>query len=75
MCGRKQKLLKRHLSSAHNLTPPEYRELFGLRRDYPMTAPSYVEMRAEIAKRVGLGRPKKPEQRRAKATAPAKRAR
>jgi hypothetical protein len=32
-------------------------------------------MRAEIAKRVGLGRPKKPEQRRAKATAPAKRAR
>lgn len=75
MCGRKQKLLKRHLSSAHNLTPPEYRELFGLRRDYPMTAPSYVEMRAEIAKRVGLGRPKKPDQRRPKAAAPAKRAR
>ena len=60
MCGKKQKLLKRHLSSAHNLTPPEYREMFGLRRDYPMTAPSYVEMRAEIARRVGLGRPKKP---------------
>jgi predicted transcriptional regulator len=75
LCGRKQKLLKRHLSAAHQLTPPEYRELFGLKRDYPMTAPSYVEMRAEIAKRVGLGRPKKPEQRRAKATAPAKRAR
>lgn len=75
MCGRKQKLLKRHLASAHNLTPPEYREMFGLRRDYPMTAPSYVEMRAEIARRVGLGRPKKPgQQRRAKA-APAKRPR
>jgi predicted transcriptional regulator len=75
LCGRKQKLLKRHLASAHNLTPPEYRETFGLRRDYPMTAPSYVEMRAEIARRVGLGRPKKPgTQRRAKA-APAKRAR
>ena len=76
LCGRKQKLLKRHLSSAHTLTPPEYREMFGLRRDYPMTAPSYVEMRAEIARRVGLGRPKKPAQRRAaKPAAPAKRAR
>lgn len=69
LCGRKQKLLKRHLSSAHQLTPPEYRELFGLKRDYPMTAPSYVEMRAEIARRVGLGRPRKPEQPRAKAAA------
>jgi predicted transcriptional regulator len=50
--------------------------MFSLRRDYPMTAPSYVEMRAEIARRVGLGRPKKPgPQRRAKAPAPAKRAR
>jgi predicted transcriptional regulator len=73
VCGRKQKLLKRHLASAHNLTPTEYREMFGLRRDYPMTAPSYVEMRAEIARRVGLGRPKKPGQRRPRA-APAKRA-
>jgi predicted transcriptional regulator len=75
ICGRKQKLLKRHLSSAHHLTPPEYREMFGLRRDYPMTAPSYVEMRAEIARRVGLGRPKKPGQRPAKPAAPAKRTR
>jgi predicted transcriptional regulator len=71
MCGRKQKLLKRHLSSAHNLTPPEYREMFSLKRDYPMTAPSYVEMRAEIARRVGLGRPKKPAPRPAKAAAKA----
>lgn len=69
LCGRKQKLLKRHLSSAHQLTPPEYRELFGLKRDYPMTAPSYVEMRAEIARRVGLGRPRKPAQARAKPAA------
>lgn len=67
LCGRKQKLLKRHLSSAHQLTPAEYRELFGLKRDYPMTAPSYVEMRAEIARRVGLGRPRKPAKTRAKA--------
>jgi predicted transcriptional regulator len=71
LCGRKQKLLKRHLSAAHQLTPPEYRELFGLKRDYPMTAPSYVEMRAEIARRVGLGRPRKAVQSRTKVTAKA----
>jgi predicted transcriptional regulator len=71
LCGRKQKLLKRHLSSAHQLTPPEYRELFGLKRDYPMTAPSYVEMRAEIARRVGLGRPRKAVQSRTKVAAKA----
>ena len=74
VCGRKCKLLKRHLASAHNLTPAEYREMFGLKPDYPMTAPSYVEMRAEIAKRVGLGRPKKPAPRKTKA-APTRRAR
>jgi predicted transcriptional regulator len=33
--------------------------LFGLKRDYPMAAPSYVQERAEIAKRIGLGRPRK----------------
>jgi predicted transcriptional regulator len=71
LCGRKQTLLKRHLSAAHQLTPPEYRELFGLKRDYPMTAPSYVEMRAEIARRVGLGRPRKAVQSRTKVAAKA----
>jgi predicted transcriptional regulator len=59
VCGGKHKVLKRHLAVAHHLTPPEYRELFGLKRDYPMAAPSYVQERAEIAKRIGLGRPRK----------------
>jgi predicted transcriptional regulator len=45
--------------------------LFGLKRDYPMTAPSYVEMRAEIARRVGLGRPRKAVQSRTKVAAKA----
>ncbi len=67
VCGGKHKVLKRHLAVAHQLTPPEYRELFGLKRDYPMAAPSYVQERAEIARRIGLGRPRK--------AAPAKRAR
>jgi predicted transcriptional regulator len=60
VCGGKHKVLKRHLAVAHQLTPAEYRELFGLKRDYPMAAPSYVEERAEIAKRIGLGRPRRP---------------
>jgi predicted transcriptional regulator len=59
VCGGKHKVLKRHLAVAHQLTPAEYRELFGLKRDYPLAAPSYVQERAEIAKRIGLGRPRK----------------
>ena len=59
VCGGKHKVLKRHLAVAHQLSPPEYRELYGLKRDYPMAAPSYVQERAEIAKRIGLGRPRK----------------
>ena len=59
VCGGKHKVLKRHLAVAHQLTPAEYREAFGLKRDYPMAAPSYVQERAEIAKRIGLGRPRR----------------
>jgi predicted transcriptional regulator len=58
VCGRKQRLLKRHLASEHQLTPDEYRRLFGLKADYPMVAPSYAEMRRELALKIGLGRPK-----------------
>jgi len=59
VCGGKHKVLKRHLAVAHQLSPAEYREVFGLKRDYPMAAPSYVQERAEIAKRIGLGHPRK----------------
>jgi predicted transcriptional regulator len=66
VCGGKHKVLKRHLAVAHQLTPAEYRERYGLKRDYPMAAPSYVQERAEIAKRIGLGRPRKTAGRRAR---------
>jgi predicted transcriptional regulator len=56
VCGRKQKALKRHLSKAHGLTPEGYREMFGLRADYPMVAPSTSRRRSEIARSIGLGR-------------------
>ncbi len=59
ICGKKQKLLKRHLATAHDLTPAQYRERFDLKSDYPMVAPSYAKARSEMALRIGLGRPKK----------------
>ncbi len=54
--GKKQKMLKRHLKTAHNMTPAEYRERWGLPRDYPMVAPNYSKTRSELAKKIGLGR-------------------
>jgi predicted transcriptional regulator len=67
LCGKRQKLLKRHLATAHDLTPGQYREMFELRPDYPMAAPSYVQQRSEIARRTGLGRPKEAPPRRKRA--------
>jgi predicted transcriptional regulator len=56
ICGKRQKILRRHLDVAHQLTPNAYRELFGLRSDYPMAAPNYSRQRAEMARVIGLGR-------------------
>jgi predicted transcriptional regulator len=56
VCGLKSKMLKRHLATAHDLTPQQYREEFGLRPDYPMVAPNYAEARRDLAKKIGLGR-------------------
>jgi len=54
--GRKFKSLKRHLRSAHDLTPEQYRQKWGLPSDYPMTAPSYSKVRSALARDLGLGR-------------------
>jgi predicted transcriptional regulator len=56
ICGKQQKMLKRHLAKEHEMTPDEYREMFDLRLDYPMVAPDYSEHRSAMAKRIGLGR-------------------
>ncbi len=63
VCGKPQKMLKRHLAVQHELSPAEYRERFGLKPDYPMTAPNYAQQRREVALATGLGRPKKPTRR------------
>ena len=59
VCGKPQKILKRHLAVQHDLTPAEYRSRFELRPDYPMIAPNYAQQRREVALKLGLGRPKK----------------
>lgn len=53
--GKKLKMLKRHLKTAYNLTPDDYRERWGLPADYPMVAPNYAKHRSNLAKKIGLG--------------------
>ena len=54
--GKKLKMLKRHLKTAYNMTPDEYRERWGLPSDYPMVAPNYAKQRSKLAKAIGLGK-------------------
>ena len=54
-CGKKQKMLKRHLMTNHQMTPAEYRQKWSLSPDYPMVAPNYAEQRRTLAKSIGLG--------------------
>ena len=53
--GKPYKTLKRHLTK-NRLTMDEYRERFGLPRDYPSTAASFSAARAEMARQNWLGR-------------------
>lgn len=55
-CGRRAKMLRRHLQDRHGLTPNEYRARWGLPPAHPLTAPAYSEQRSELAKKIGLGR-------------------
>ncbi|MBV6634158.1 MAG: MucR family transcriptional regulator [Alphaproteobacteria bacterium] len=53
--GKKLKMLKRHLKTAYDMSPEEYRERWGLPSDYPMVAPNYAKQRSQLAKDIGLG--------------------
>ena len=55
--GRRYKSLKRHLGG-RGLSPDQYRAKWGLPSDYPMVAPSYAKQRSDLAKALGLGRPR-----------------
>lgn len=78
VCGKAQKMLKRHLVARHELTPEAYRAMFDLKADYPLVAPAYAATRSALAKEFGLGRkpepivPKKTPQKRPAKKAPAK---
>lgn len=53
--GKKLKMLKRHLKTAYNMSPEEYRDRWSLPPDYPMVAPNYAKQRSRLAKQIGLG--------------------
>jgi len=53
--GKKLKMMKRHLKSAFNMTPGQYRERWGLSPNYPMVSPNYAKKRSLLAKKAGLG--------------------
>ncbi len=58
-CGKALKTIKRHLSARHGLTPEGYRERWGLSAAHPLVAPNYAAKRSQLAKDLGLGRPRK----------------
>ena len=53
--GRQLKMLKRHLRTAYDITPDQYRKRWALPADYPMVAPNYAKKRSKLAKAIGLG--------------------
>jgi predicted transcriptional regulator len=57
--GKKLKMLKRHLKTAYNMTPEQYRERWNLGSDYPVVAPNYAKQRSKLAKQIGLGTARK----------------
>ena len=55
-CGHGFKMLKRHLSTDHQMTPDQYRAKWDLPPSYPMVAADYAATRSKLAKESGLGR-------------------
>ncbi|NLV24991.1 MAG: MucR family transcriptional regulator [Deltaproteobacteria bacterium] len=55
ICGKEMKTLSRHLKSAHDLTPKEYRQKFDIPKNQPLAAKNYSESRRQMAIARGLG--------------------
>jgi predicted transcriptional regulator len=55
-CGKKMKMVKRHLDTDHKMTVDQYRAKWRLPKTYPMVAPDYAEKRRALALTIGLGR-------------------
>ncbi len=55
LCGKEMKTLSRHLKTAHDMKPGEYRKKFDIPRTQPLAARSYSESRRQMAVDRGLG--------------------
>jgi predicted transcriptional regulator len=55
ICGKPGKMIKKHLSMAHDVDEKGYREMFDLDEDYPFFAPASSRKRSKTAKKTGLG--------------------
>lgn len=55
ICGKGFKTLKRHLATAHDMKPGEYRKQFGVPSSQPLAARNYSESRKQMAIDRGLG--------------------
>ena len=67
--GKKFESLKRHLRTAYNRTPEEYRARWNLPSDSPMVAPNYAQARSALAKGMGLGQKRAATRKRSKKAA------
>lgn len=54
ICGKGMKTLKRHLATAHDMKPGEYRKAFGIPSGTPLVAKQYSEARKRMAQDLNL---------------------
>jgi predicted transcriptional regulator len=54
-CGTWAKQLKRHLRTAHDLSPAQYLAKHGLPDTYPLVSPAYSQKRSQMARDMGFG--------------------
>lgn len=55
ICGKEMKTLSRHIRTAHDMKPSDYRKQFEIPRTQPLAARNYSESRRQMAKDRGLG--------------------
>jgi predicted transcriptional regulator len=54
VCGKGMKTLKRHLATAHDMKPGQYRKAFGIPAGTALVARNYSEARKKMAKDLNL---------------------
>lgn len=54
VCGRGFITLKKHIAVSHQMTPKEYRRMFGIPANKPLMAEAYSEYRKKVSARMGL---------------------